>query len=190
MLNFWIIPADAVKAFRKIQLATIHTQFAKEGAAPKFNANRSNRRYIKSKYGISNLGNSWKQHTNNKTGAAVADIVSHLARAGNDWAAQYGLASRIKALEDQIRNILKLQPDAEGVLVVARYQEWAMRDFNGVKAKSALTAYPVASGNSPGEAVLKWDKQEREVGSISQGAPKGWVVKSLLFWAVPGSPGE
>jgi hypothetical protein len=183
MLMYWLVSESDLRQ-AALPAHTIATMRQKELPKPELKPNRASRKHLEKNYGKAVPQWTWKPKMTAKTGAAIADLVNGIARAGNDWATRYGLGQKIQAQEPNVRKVLQQHPNAGGVLIVAKYQEWEMRDFTGAKAKTALSAAVAGWGATPIEAYRNWDQLNATQGVISAGAPRGWVVHELYFWAV------
>ena len=183
MLKYWLVSeTDLRQAI--LPAHSIHSRTHTGTPKPKLNPNRASRKHLKKNYGQGVPKWVWNPKVSPKAGAALADLVNGIARAGNDWATRYGLGQKIKDLEPQVRQALQRDPSANGVLVVAKYQVWATGDFTGAKAKTALSAALAGVAASPYEAYAKWDALNVQQGVVSAGAPQGWVTHELYFWTV------
>jgi len=67
----------------------------------------------------------------------------------------------------------------DGVLVIARMQEWALPDFNGMRARGLLGVY-IEPGKTQDEALANWRKPK-----LVKEPPFGWRAYENYVWIDP-----
>lgn len=109
--------------------------------------------------------------------AALGQMLGVSIQMVGDWAVQRRIQSELETTH--AGEIIGHLSRGNGVLVIIRMQEWAIPDFNGMRARGLLGVY-VEGGATQREAIESWQKPK-----IIQEAPLGWRSFERYAWIDP-----